>query len=241
MKIVGVTLVLGAVLFATVGYAAPSAQEKCLKGRFLALGKYGACQRTASAKFFAGSDQDFQEAIDHCARTYRSTWNKLLKSAAGLGTSCVGERFVDNGDGTITDNLSGLVWEKKDTTCPGAHCVDDVFAWSLSDIEGGASGTIFTQFLPALNQAPGCFAGQCDWRLPTLEELQTIVLAPYPCATHPCIDPAFGPTAENLYWASSRFATAAQLYGWSVSFIDGSASNLPGQLPFAVRAVRGGL
>ncbi len=241
MKMPGSILLLGVVLVATPTHAGPDAQEKCLKGRFVAAGKYEACQRIASGKLFAGSNQDYQKAIDQCARVYRSAWGRLLKSAGGLGSSCQGPRFIDNGDGTVTDNLTWLVWEKKDTSCPGNHCVSDVAAWSISDIETGANGSVFTTFLSALNQSPGCFAGQCDWRLPTTEELQTILLAPYPCSTHPCVDPIFGPTAEDLHWTSSRFATAAPLYGWAVNFIDGSSFNPPSQLPFAVRAVRGGL
>src|SRR5262245_57624763 len=34
-------------------------------------------------------------------------------------------RFVDNGDGTVTDNQTGLQWEKKSNTCffpAGIHC-----------------------------------------------------------------------------------------------------------------------
>ena len=44
-------------------------------------------------------------------------------------------RFVDNGDGTITDNLSGLMWEKKVGLAGGgdtsdAHAADNVYAWA---------------------------------------------------------------------------------------------------------------
>jgi hypothetical protein len=72
--------------------------------------------------------------------------------------------YTDNGDGTITDNNTGLVWEKKDTTCPGIHCWTDQYT----------SATAFTTFITALNTAP-CFAGHCDWRLPNVKELQSIV------------------------------------------------------------------
>ena len=37
--------------------------------------------------------------------------------------------FVDNGDGTITDTQTGLMWEKKDQS-GGAHDVDALFPWA---------------------------------------------------------------------------------------------------------------
>jgi hypothetical protein len=57
-------------------------------------------------------------------------------------SGCWAARFVDNADGTITDNVSGLMWEKKtelgggSSTCPGGatcgnpHDVDNRYYWS---------------------------------------------------------------------------------------------------------------
>ena len=55
------------------------------------------------------------------------------------------------------------------------------------------------------------FAGHDDWRLPREagisatgdRELESILLAPFPCGTQPCIDPIFGPTAPDLYWSAT--------------------------------------
>src|SRR5882724_11665687 len=46
-------------------------------------------------------------------------------------TTTTTARFVDNGDGTVTDDLTGLQWEKKDNTCPGIHCVSDTYTWCV--------------------------------------------------------------------------------------------------------------
>ena len=73
-----------------------------------------------------------------------------------------GPRFADNGDGTISDAQTGLMWEKKDDAV-GIHDKDNSYSWSST---GTADGTAFTIFLPTLNTPP-CFAGHCDWRLPT--------------------------------------------------------------------------
>ncbi len=44
---------------------------------------------------------------------YVAAWAKL--AAKNVGTSCAAARFEDNGDSTVTDHLTRLVWEKKAT------------------------------------------------------------------------------------------------------------------------------
>ena len=71
-------------------------------------------------------------------------------------------QFVDNGNGTITDRHTCLVWEKKDNA-GGIHDLDNLYQWSSSG--SAMDGSAFTVFLAALNGA--AFAGHQDWRLPT--------------------------------------------------------------------------
>jgi hypothetical protein len=91
-------------------------------------------------------------------------------------------------------------------------------------------------FLPALNGP--CFAGQCDWRLPTLLELQTI--AALPCTASPCIDAVFGPTLPFRYWTATT-ATTTIPDAWCVEFNLGKPTTHGKQFANSVRAVRGGL
>jgi hypothetical protein len=153
-------------------------------------------------------------------------------------------RYVDNGDGTVSDNQTGLQWEKKTTTYGSGvnladpHDVDNRYAWSVSPPYTESDGTVFTQFLATLN-APPCFAGHCDWRLPSEggcnscwtgassyscpcgpTELESILLAPYPCGTVPCIDPIFGPTVDD-YYSSATTRAGYPLNVWVVSFGNG--------------------
>ena len=156
-----------------------------------------------------------------------------------------GVRFVDHGDGTVTDTATGLMWEQKDDL-GGIHDKDDLYTWSAT--ESAADGSAFTTFLATLNDGAssdgstisGCFAGHCDWRLPTSAELQTILLAPAPCGASPCIDPAFGPTKLAEYWSVTSSTDAPPDGAWVVYFDNGSLAVDTKVFGSYVRAVRGG-
>jgi len=163
-----------------------------------------------------------------------------------------------HGTRTVIDNTTGLQWEKKRfsvgspnyctslSDCPEPRDVDNVYTWTNDTVE--PTGTVFTNFLGRLNGAyeayetdpSGCFAGHCDWRVPTREELETILIEPFPCGTVPCIDPIFGPTQSNVYWS----ATTGQVfptYAWFVYFLGGYVDGLNKTRTYYVRGVRGGL
>ena len=88
----------------------------------------------------------------------------------------------------------------------------------------------------------GGFAGHCDWRLPTIVELNSIVdLTAAGCGGgSPCIGSVFGPTQASLYWSSTTFAGGPH-FAWLVLFFDGSPDNFSKFNTFYGRGVRGGL
>ena len=110
--------------------------------------------------------------------------NELVTAVTNALNDCqlTGPRFVDNGDGTVTDHETGLIWEKKDNFGGGLnladpHDADNGYAWSASGTV--ADGAAYTDFLAKLNDGAstdggastaitGCFVGHCDWRLPTI-------------------------------------------------------------------------
>ena len=173
----------------------------------------------------------------------------VLYNGAFICKSAV-PHYVDNGDGTVTDNTTGLMWEKKTGTVGtpnpfDLHDVNNFYTWSVTPYYS-PDGTLFTVFLATLNLdasssgSSTCFAYHCDWRIPTIVELQGILLTPYPCGTSPCIDPTFGPTpSKSAYWSSSSLAGSPSS-GWHVDFNDGYVSFNDRIYVFSARAVRGG-
>ena len=157
-------------------------------------------------------------------------------------------RFTDNGNGTITDNQTGLMWEKK-TECAGPsaadiHCVHNRYFWSST--VPNPDGTLFTDFLARNNKvfstsidgstvADVRFAGHCDWRIPNIAELRTIV----DCSRTPCIDPIFGPTQAAHYWSSTTFANLPD-GAWHGNFVNDALGGAPKDSDDYARAVRGG-
>lgn len=144
---------------------------------------------------------------------------------------------MDNLDGTVTDNLTGLVWEQK-TDDDTMHDKDNIYKWALGNFQ--ESGTAFSSFLSNLNNT--AFGGSQGWRMPTLAELQTLVLEAFPCTTSPCIAPVFGPTILmdlQVGWTSSTYANGPT-FAWYVSPNEGFVgTDSKGNFGF-VRAVRAG-
>jgi hypothetical protein len=214
--------------------SAHAQEDACIAARYAAGGKYAGCEAKAMSKGL--SDAGFVK----CRQKYAKAWTKL--GTKYPGTSCDGARFVDNGDGTITDKLTQLVWEKKDSldgvaNLSNRHDADNAYLWSAG--ASGADGTAFTDFLANLNSTG--FAGQHDWRLPTLFELQsTVATDAFPSASYPSVvDPLFLPTQADFYWSSSTYQGGPGL-AWTVYFNAAVTAPRAKTFPNYVRAVRAG-
>ncbi len=127
-------------------------------------------------------------------------------------------RFTDNGDGTVTDNLTGLIW-LRDANCFGEWC------WG-----------------EALDLANRLRSGECglsdgsdegDWRLPNILELQSLI-------HYGVIDPALPDTEGTggrwqdghpfvnvrswYYWTSTTYEISYRVstgHAWCVNLFDG--------------------
>lgn len=162
--------------------------------------------------------------------------------------------YTDNGDGTVTDNVTGLMWEKKDDS-GGIHDRENTYSWSLNSSSNNMDGTIVTTFLATLNAGAG-FAGYTDWRIPNVRELQSILDYEI-LASGPVVNAAFHKpatcvgcmnvtaatcscTASALHWSSTS-RTVGPNSAWSVNFGDANINSNGKTSPFRARAVRGGL
>jgi len=120
-------------------------------------------------------------------------------------------RKIDNGDGTITDYTTGLMWQK-----------------SVSDNE--------LNFEKAKAYAQGLnnkrFAGYNDWRIPTIDELKSLITK-NKFLNDLFIDPIFD-SKQTWCWSSSTQDNKA----WSVYFYYGKEYSCNKSYPYYVRAVR---
>ena len=149
----------------------------------------------------------------------------LLLLCAGLAQGAA--PFVVNGDGTVTDTGTGLIWDRCPIGQSGTNCQTGsatTFTWSGALVE-------------AANKSGSNWKGYSDWRLPSLPELQTIVKAG---ANNPAIDTeAFPGTLDSDFWSSSPSPDYSN-EAWFVYFNYGYAYFDYRSNTHSVRLVRGG-
>jgi hypothetical protein len=181
--------------------------------------------------------------------TYQTTcWDGLGNVISCAGTGQDGElqlgraanftgptqhsTFVN--DYTTTDNDTGLIWKSCSEGLSGASCSAGVGLttdWS----------TAITSTCTALNSANSGagYAGITTWRLPTIEELDTIIKisASYPAA----FAANFPLTVLTGYWSASTFVSNTT-YAWLGAFVDGRLiSGIKTSNLYSVRCVSVGI
>lgn len=132
--------------------------------------------------------------------------------------------YIENGDGTVTDTNTKLMWMQCAEGQEGPKCEGQVqeYMWDLA------------MSLPKQLNQRGGFAGYVDWRLPTAQELHSLVRLderPTICAE------AFPNTPVDIFW-SSTVVDAGRNEVWNVYFGSGSMGSNNGDNSYAVRLVR---
>ena len=119
--------------------------------------------------------------------------------------------LTSNGDGTVTDNRTGLIWQQAETAA---------MTWEAA--------------LQYAKQLP--LGGLNDWRLPNIKELESLNNERL---VNPSIPKAVFPGAqEDVYWASTTLLNHPTR-AWTVDFTFGIASYEEKTEKLLVRAVRG--
>jgi len=115
--------------------------------------------------------------------------------------SAPNSRYQNNGDGTITDLSTGLMWQQCSL---GGNC------------DGSARSYKWNEALqaPEIMNANGGFAGYSDWRLPNIKELASLLEV---ACWIPVINTnVFPKTMSWRYWSSSP--SLNENSSWSVNF-----------------------
>ncbi|MBF0353512.1 MAG: DUF1566 domain-containing protein [SAR324 cluster bacterium] len=120
--------------------------------------------------------------------------------------------YTDNSNGTITDNVTGLMWQKENGSqtnwsAAGSYC------------EGLTLG------------------GYADWRLPTKKELMSIS---HYGTYNPAINTTYFPNTNSSSYRSSSTVAGDTSVAWGVDFGYGGVSTYYKTASYDVRCVRGG-
>lgn len=93
------------------------------------------------------------------------------QAAANVANGLIDDRYRDNGDGTVTDIQTNLTWMR---------CVQALHEWTGSTCMRVDRETPWAMTWEEAQSAAKnvSFAGYSDWRLPTADELDTLVQCP---------------------------------------------------------------
>ncbi len=144
--------------------------------------------------------------------TYHTLYVRYVRGGGGYGEN----QFVANGDGTVSDHASGLMWLQQDSGAwnAGSYAADGSLNWQEA-----------LAWCEALN-----YANHSDWRLPDAKELQSLV--DYTRSPDTTDSAAIDPLFEATWLPNGVNNAGAPNYGhyWS------STTHLDG-LPLGSRAV----
>lgn len=166
-----------------------------------------------------------------CHQLDMRRWVVLFRKCAWMAAmlTVTGARaFTVNGDGTVTDPATNLVWDR---------CV-------LGRSGGGCSGGSLTSYTWANALAEvsvrnnANYLGYSDWRLPNKNELESLVDL---TVASPAIDTTAFPNTPttSVAWTATTFATSTGA-AWVVTFASGGVDNVDKTQSRHVRLVRGG-
>lgn len=123
------------------------------------------------------------------------------------GVAWPGPRFTDNGNGTVSDNLTGLMWTKD------ANLPNGTKTWQES-----------LDYVAAMNAGTYTNYGYSDWRLPNVNELESLINANEGDNSTWLNSQRFTSVQSYWYWSSTTSAWNTD-YAFDIDMFCGSVSN----------------
>lgn len=132
-------------------------------------------------------------------------------------------RYIEHGDGTVTDLVTGLMWQK----CSLGQ------EWSVIGCSGDSSGVDWQSAL--LLASENTAFGYGDWRLPNIKELASLLAID---RANPAINSEVFPnTYSDAYWTNTPYVIGRGS-AWVVSFDYGDDGSSDYSVINHVRLVR---
>ncbi len=127
-------------------------------------------------------------------------------------------RFTDNADGTVTDNLTGLIWLKN------ANCAGTARDWPTAISDVAQLNTDGTMNFQDCGDTSNGGSYQTDWRLPNIEELHSL-------SHYGVFSPALPNAAGTAKWSegdpfASVVSSGATAYYWSSTSYAGNTASM---------------
>jgi hypothetical protein len=146
-------------------------------------------------------------------------------------------RFTDNGNGTVTDKLTGLMW-LKDANCMAHNYPGVDQDETVGDGEVTWVHALDFVFNINLGSYPLCGGGYNDWRLPNIRELNSLI--DYSRTPAFPVDTPFTGVVYGPYWSSTTLPSFSMALAYIVDFGDASTYNNSKTACHYVWPVRGG-
>lgn len=149
---------------------------------------------------------------------YNSAGSKLICEGTGQdgetleGVSWPTPRFTDNSNETLTDRLTGLIW-LKDANCMemnySSFDADDDTVATYDDEDGNVTWQHALDFIAGINAGSyaKCGAGYLDWRLPNVNELDSLMNFAESDQVEWLKGQGFSNVPRNFYWSSTSYSS----------------------------------
>ncbi len=171
---------------------------------------------TANAWFVDFGNGGLVSFDNKTSPTYATYRVLLVSGTPDSATSCTSAqaKYIDNGDGTINDTSTGLMWKKCEEGADATTCTGTKTSFT-------STNQVLSQISAVNTTGSSTGLGYSDWRMPTVKELSSLVNRSCTGAT---INTVAFPNADQLSNLTGNLFAPNTAWLWAVDFADGSVS-----------------